>query len=170
MEKTQEYVKSVFEKWSKKDSNIPKNLLKHLHINTIEEKTNYLFTHDLSSIYNIEREMKNEGDGFKFEDGEVNSDYFDYEKPAKGDWLEQDELIPFKRFRTPAEAIKSSIKTLDCEKTEICPKCDGNKKLPLLTVTKFGKNDLIQFNADQVGINFTNSNKLKTKLLDIVND
>ena len=49
-------------------------------------------------------------------------------------------------------------------------KCDGNKKLPLLTVTKFGKNDLIQFNADQVGINFTNSNKLKTKLLDIVND
>jgi len=128
MEKTPEYVKSVFEKWSKKDSNIPKNLLKHLHINTIEEKTNYLFTHDLSSIYNIEREMKNEGDGFKFEDGEVNSDNFDYEKPAKGDWLKQDELIPFKRFRTTAEAIKSSIKTLDCEETETCPKCDGDKK------------------------------------------
>ena len=47
MERTSEYVKSVFEKWSKNDSNIPKNLLKHLHINTIEEKTNYLFMHDL---------------------------------------------------------------------------------------------------------------------------
>jgi len=128
MEKTQEYVKSVFEKWSKKDSNIPKNLLKHLHINTFEEKTNYLFTHDLSSVVNIEEEMENEGDGFKFEDGEVNSYYFDYEKPAKGDWIEQDKFIPFKRFRTPAEAIKSSIKTLDCEKTETCPECDGEKK------------------------------------------
>ena len=46
--------------------------------------------------------------------------------------------------------------------------CDGGKKLPLLTVIEYNSSKLLQVNADNVGIYFTDIPKLEEKILEIL--
>ena len=128
MEKTEEVIKLTLKKWSEITSKIPNDLVDHLYIHDVEELNNYIFTHDVTSIYTIDRESSNPGSEFEFIEGEKNPKKFDLLKADKGNWTKKDKIIPFNRYRTTELIIPSTINTFSCEEKQICPKCDGEKR------------------------------------------
>ena len=107
--------------WSKEDNNIPKDLKENIHVHKITENTNYIFKSEVTAVKSIENKYETEGDKLVFEDGEKNSEMFDFFKISNKEWCSNYNLLPFDYFRTKEKIIESTIKTNECDVKEVCP-------------------------------------------------